>query len=284
MPNIPPLVSHRGANDFGSQPSGRPLFVNPANVSGGLVGGGGVVTLIPQDFWLTVTLSDLVTPASQGDVYVNNQGVVSLVAGVGVSISNVTAGVKEVSLSGTNTSTSPHVTLATEAPFLHNIGTTISYTNFPSQTVVPILQITTASEYNYCEFNYGWNSILPSGADVPAMASSNDTTAPMHFYLTPSLTEAYTSNTVFNPLVFPNVQNEGTTYLPQALQNAPAVFNSTNVVFPARKMIAFSAVASSNWYFVGSNSDANPTPVPYIDPQKTNSMSYNVYLWNATLS
>jgi hypothetical protein len=258
--------------------------VNPANVSGGLVGGGGVVTLIPQDFWLTVTLSDLVTPASQGDVYVNNQGVVSLVAGVGVSISNVTAGVKEVSLSGTNTSTSPHVTLATEAPFLHNIGTTISYTNFPSQTVVPILQITTASEYNYCEFNYGWNSILPSGADVPAMASSNDTTAPMHFYLTPSLTEAYTSNTVFNPLVFPNVQNEGTTYLPQALQNAPAVFNSTNVVFPARKMIAFSAVASSNWYFVGSNSDANPTPVPYIDPQKTNSMSYNVYLWNATLS
>ena len=284
MPNIPPLVSHRGANDFGPNPSGRALFVNPANVSGGLVGGGGVVTLIPENYWLTVTLSDLTTPASQGDLYVNNQGVVSLVAGVGVNVSNVIAGVKQVSISGANTSTFPHVSLATQAPFLHNIGTTISYTNFPSQTVVPILQITTASAYNYCEFSYGWNPVLPSGNQVPAMASSNDTTAPMHFYLTPSLGVPYTATSVFNPLVYPNVQNEGTTRLPTALQNAPAIFNSTNILFPAAKMTAFSAAPSSNWYFVGSNSSTDVAPIPYIDPQTTNSMSYNVYLWNATLS
>jgi hypothetical protein len=284
MPNIPPLLSHRGAGDFGPNPSGRALFVNPANVSGGIVGGGGVVTLIPADEYLTITLSDLITPASQGDLYVNNQGVVSLVAGVGVNVSNVTAGVKQVSISGTNTSTFPHVSLATQAPFLHNIGTTLSFTNFPSQTVVPILQITTASAYNYCEFNYGWNPVLPSGNQVPAMASSNDTTAPMHFYLTPSLGVAYTSNTVFSPLVFPNVQSEGTTRLPTALQNAPAIFNSTNILSPARRMVAFSSTPSSNWYFVGSNSSPDAVPIPYIDPLTTQSMSYNVYLWNATLS
>jgi len=282
MPNIPPLLSHRRADDFAPNPSGRPLFVNPANVSGGVVGGGGVVTLVPADEYLTVTVAG--EPATQGDVQVNNQGVVTLTAGVGVSISNTAATTRQVSISGTNTSTFPHVSLATQAPFLHNIGSTLSFTNFPSQTVVPILQITTASAYNYCEFNYGWNPILPSGNQVPAMASSNDTTAPMHFYLTPSLGVPYTSNTVFSPLVFPNVQSEGNTYLPTALQNAPAVFNSTNILSPARKMIAFSATPSSNWYFVGSNSSTDVAPIPYIDPLKTASMSYNVYLWNATLS
>ena len=89
---------------------------------------------------------------------------------------------------------------------------------------------------------------------------------------------------MFNPLVFPNVQNEGTTYLPTALQNSNAVFNSTNIAIPALKMIAFSAAPSSNWYFVGSNSDPSATPVPYINAQTTNSMSFNMYLWNATLS
>jgi hypothetical protein len=34
---------------------------------------------------------------------------------------------------------------------------------------------------------------------------------------------------------------------------------------------------------VGSNS-ATDVWSPYIDPQKTTSMSYNMYLWNATLS
>ena len=283
MPNCPPLLSHRGAGDFGTQPSGRPLFVNVANVSGGAVGGG-VENLVSANNYLLITLSDLVTPASKGNLVVTNNGLVSVAQGVGVNVSNTAATIRTISVSGTNTSTRPHVTLATEAPFLHNVGTTISYTNFPSQTVVPILHITTASAYNYCEFSYGWNPVLPSGAELPAMASSNDTTAPMHFYLTPSLGVAYTSNTMFSPLVYPNVQNEGTTLLPTALQNSNAIFNSTNILNPARKMIAFSATPSSNWYFVGSNSDPNATPVPYINPQTTSSMSYNMYLWNATLS
>jgi hypothetical protein len=283
MPNIPPLLSHRGAGDFGANPAGRPLFVNVSNVSGGVITGG-VKTLFALDDYLTITLSDGVTPASTGNLQVNNNGVVTLAQGVGVDISSVSAGVKLVSISGTNTSVTPHVTLATEAPFLHNIGTTISFTNFPSQTPVAILQITTASAYNYCEFNYGWNPILPNGDAYPAMASSNDTNAPMHFYLTPSLTQAYTSNSVFNPLVYPDVQNEGTTYLPTALQNGMGVFNSSNIVFPVRQMTAFSAVASSNWFFVGSNSSLSAAPVPYIDPQTTSSMSYSMYLWNATLS
>ena len=283
MPNIPPLLSHRGAGDFGTQPSGRPLFINVSNVSGGAVTGG-VKTIFSANQYLTITLSDGVTPASSGNVQVNNQGVVSLAQGVGINISNTTAQIKNVSISGANTSTRPHVTLATQAQFLHNVGTTLSYTNFPSQTVVPILQITTASAYNYCEFNYGWNPVLPSGATVPAMASSNDTTAPMYFYLTPSLGIPSTSNTCFDRLVFPTVQNEGTTRLPTALQNSNAVFNSTNILFPARRMVAYAAAPSSNWYFVGSNSSANALPVPYIDPQTTRTMSYNVYLWNATIS
>jgi hypothetical protein len=283
MPNIPPLVSHRGAGDFGDYPSGRPLFVNPANVSGGVITGG-VKTIFALDEYLTITLSDGTTPASTGNVQVNNNGVVTLAQGVGVNISNVSPGVKNVSISGTNTSITPHVTLATEAPFLHNAGTTISFTRFPSQTPVPILQITTASAYNYCELHYGWNPVLPNGDAYPAMASSNDTTAPMHFYLTPDLSQAYTSNSVFNPLVLINVQSEGTTNLPTALQNGMGVFNSTNIVFPAREMSAFSAVASSNWYLVGSNSSPDALPIPYIDFTTTDSMSYNVYLWNATLS
>jgi hypothetical protein len=284
MPNIPPLVSHRRDDDFGPNPSGRPLFVNPANVSGGVVGGG-VENLVSTNNYLLITLSDLITPASKGDLYVTNNGIVSLAQGVGINISNTSSVIKNVSVSGANTSTTPHVTLLTQTPFLHNAGgTTISYTNFPSQTPVPILQITTASAYNYCEFSYGWNPILPNGDAYPAMASSNDTTAPFHFYLTPSLGIPYTQNTVFNPLVFPNVQNEGTTNLPTALQNAPAIFNSTNIVFPALKMSAWSAVPSSNWYFVGSNSSTDAAPVPYINFQTTNSMSFNMYLWNATLS
>jgi hypothetical protein len=284
MPNCPPLLSHRGAGDFGTQPSGRPLFVNVANVSGGVVGGG-VENLVSANEYLTITLSDLVTPASKGDLFVNNNGVVSLAQGVGINISNSSATIKNVSVSGANTSTFPHVTLATQAPFLHNAGgTTISYTNFPAQTPVPILQITTASAYNYCEFSYGWNPILPNGDAYPAMASSNDTTAPFHFYLTPSLGVPYTATSMFNPLVYPNIQNEGTTNLPTALQNSNAVFNSTNIVFPALKMIAFSAVPSSNWFFVGSNSSTDAAPVPYINFQTTESMSYNMYLWNATLS
>ena len=283
MPNIPPLLSHRRGDDFAPNPSGLPLFVNPANVSGGVVGGG-VENLVSTNEYLLITLSDLITPASKGDLYVTNNGVVSLAQGVGINISNTSAVIKNVSVSGANTSTTPHVTLLTQTPFLHNIGTTLSYTNFPSQTVVPIIQVTTASAYNYCEFSYGWNPILPNGDAFPAMASSNDTAAPMHFYLTPSLGVPYTSTSMFNPLVFPNVQNEGTTRLPTALQNAPAIFNSTNILFPAAKMTAFSAAPSSNWYFVGSNSSTDVAPIPYIDPQTTNSMSYNVYLWNATLS
>jgi hypothetical protein len=252
-------------------------------VSGGVVAGG-VQNIVSADEYLLITLSDLTTPAQKGDVVVTNNGIVSLAQGVGVNVSNVAVGVRNVSVSGANTSTFPHVSLATQAPFLHNVGTTISFTNFPSQQVVPILQITTASAYNYCEFSYGWNPILPNGDAYPAMASSNDTTAPFHFYLTPSLGIPYTATSMFNPLVLPNVQNEGTTNLPTALQNAPAVFNSTNIVFPALKMAAFSAVPSSNWYFVGSNSSPDALPVPYINPQTTTSMSYNMYLWNATLS
>lgn len=283
MPNCPPLLSHRGAGDFGTRPAGRPLFVNASNVSGGVISGG-VSTLFSANQYLSITLSDGITPASKGDLTVNNDGVVTLEAGTGVNVTTITAGVKQVSISGANNSIKPHVTLATQAPFLHNIGTTISYTRFPSQTVVPILQITTASAYNYCEFHYGFNPILPNGDAFPVMASSNDTNQPMYFYLTPDLSTAYTSNTTFNALVFPSVNSENNTYLPTALQNSNAVFNSTNIAIPALKMTAFSAAPSSNWYFVGSNSLSAALPIPYIDPTTTASMSYNMYLWNATLS
>ena len=276
------MLSHRRGDDF-TEPSGRPLFVNVADVSGGSVGGG-VENLVAANDYLLITLSDLVTPASKGDLTVTNNGLVSVAAGIGINLSNTSSTIINVSVSGANNSTTPHVTLQTLGPFIHNVGTTISYTRFPSQTVVPILQITTASAYNYCEFSYGWNPILPNGDAYPAMASSNDTNQPMYFYLTPDLSTSYSSNTTFNALVFPSVNNEGNTYLPTALQNSNAVFNSTNIIFPAAKMIAFSASASSNWYFVGSNSLSAALPVPYIDPTTTASMSYNMYLWNATLS
>lgn len=279
MPNIPPLVTHMTANDFGNNPSGRPLFVATQDVSGGNITGG-VTNLGAADEYLSVT-SDGDIP-TQGNVTITNLGVLSISAGVGINISTGLDGTYQVSISGTNLATKPHVTLATNVPYLFNQGTTISSTNFPSQTQVPVYAITTASAYNYCEMHWGF---VPRGGDPVHLSTSNDIASPFSFYVTPSLGIAAATNisNCFWSFTTLDVQNENTTLIPYT---GGSFISTAEVLQPTRKMTAWSSdpSGSSNWYLVGYNSSPNASPVPYLDIANTNTISVNAFLWNTRIS
>jgi len=271
MPNIPPLLTHMTGDDFGNSRSGRPLFVATQNVSDGNITGG-VTSLTATDGYT------LITPIGQqtGNLTITNLGVLSLVAGTGISLSN-TAGRYAVTISGTNNQVQPEVALKTNVPFLHNVGTTISYTNFPNQTIVPIYQVTSASAHNYCEMNFQFS---PLNGNTPAFATSNDVLATFYLFVTPNLSLSFATalSNNYTSLAYPSIQNEGTTLLP----STPPAGSGTAVV-PPQKITAWTNAPSSNWYLCGYNSSISALPVPYINQATTSNISVNAMLWSVSL-
>jgi hypothetical protein len=123
MPNIPPLVTHMTGDDFGGSPSGRPLFLQSYNVSGGNITGG-VTSLNPTDqFTSVVNASGL--EVDVGDLTIRNLGILTLSAGAGINISG-SSGNFTVNLSAVTSATSPYAYATPSAHYMKNAGTTIS--------------------------------------------------------------------------------------------------------------------------------------------------------------
>jgi hypothetical protein len=288
MPNIPPLVTHMTGDDFGGSPSGRPLFLQSYNVSGGVVTGG-VTSLNPVDQFTSVTNASGVE-VDVGDLTIRNLGILTLSAGAGINITG-SSGNFTVDLSAVVSSTNPFVFVTPTTPYTKNAGTSISYTNFPSQTAVPLLTITSASAYNYCEFNYYF---VPTGNPAsqglpPRLVASNDVNALFSFYMTPSLGLAHATalSNNWNETNLPGVANEGNTYIPYGASTGTATsnsFSSEETDFPPQKITAWSPTPSTTWYFAGYNSSANALPVPYIDWATSTNIAVNAFLWNVDLS